>query len=499
MGAYPASVYDDANSRILKSILRLGITTFVCLQHECVGAWLLNSCMRAQHAWRVAPELVNARAHTTTTPPPSRRYQHERVHEWEWREGRKLRPYIYDAIKLVDTLPHDFFADKGKPGGLEFVHFPIVDCATAHDTSVLRLARDLSARLARGEVMYLHCWGGHGRTGTVVSIMLGLLYGLSAKDAMHWVQYTHDLRAAPMGVSSPQTETQRTQVMRVLGSLRLVPLQQLAAQAAEGSLDSSYESAQGDGPGSEHAQPQTPLPPQLPLALSLRGSLESDAMWSPRSLAPPVVLAQASAPAAPALSAGIGRTGGRSRGSSPSAGPSHAGSGGHSRGSSPSAGLRRGGERSRSNSPSAARGRLGSGPSQTELHARALRASVSTPTAPAAAMQVGRGADLRGWPHLQPAAASRGSAHETAPAPSAPSSHAPLADASGQPQGDGASGCSSAHAAALLLDSHPQRRGGYAGGGADASPEAGVPGVSSGAAHSHFPAGATRVQSRAGE
>ena len=34
VGAYPASVYDDANARILSGILKLGITTFVCLQQE---------------------------------------------------------------------------------------------------------------------------------------------------------------------------------------------------------------------------------------------------------------------------------------------------------------------------------------------------------------------------------------------------------------------------------------------------------------------------------
>ncbi len=34
--------------------------------------------------------------------------------------------------------------------------FPIVDCAIANDASVLQLAYDLVARLARGENMYLH-------------------------------------------------------------------------------------------------------------------------------------------------------------------------------------------------------------------------------------------------------------------------------------------------------------------------------------------------------
>ena len=93
----------------------MGVTTFVCLQQE---------------------------------------YQHDGVSEVDWREGRKLRPYIFDAIKIVDSLPASFFP-SGKITGLDFVHFPIQDCAIAHDASVLQLARDLCDRLTKGEVIYL--------------------------------------------------------------------------------------------------------------------------------------------------------------------------------------------------------------------------------------------------------------------------------------------------------------------------------------------------------
>ena len=161
VGAYPSSVHDATNTSILSSILRLGATTFVCLQQE---------------------------------------YQHEGVLEHEWRSGAKLRPYIFDAIKLIDKLPASFFpADRGKPSGLEFVHFPIQgachprthstphahrpipfsprppsrklnlpapheallsfsDCSIANDSSVLQLARDLVKRLVRGETMYLRAF-----------------------------------------------------------------------------------------------------------------------------------------------------------------------------------------------------------------------------------------------------------------------------------------------------------------------------------------------------
>ena len=69
--------------------------------------------------------------------------------EFEWRTGVKLRPYIFDAIKLVDTLPLSAFPSGARPDGLEFVHFPIVDCAIANDSSVLQVRRTLRPALGR--------------------------------------------------------------------------------------------------------------------------------------------------------------------------------------------------------------------------------------------------------------------------------------------------------------------------------------------------------------
>jgi protein-tyrosine phosphatase len=245
VGAYPSSTNDLANAQLLTSILRLGVTTFVCLQQE---------------------------------------YQHEGVTESQWRSGEKLRPYIFDAIRLVDALPDSFFTTttvrglipRGKPDGLEFVHFPIVDCSIANDASVLQLCHDLSQRLLKGEVMYLHCWGGHGRTGTVVSIMLGLLYGLSPLDAMRWVQFCHDLRVAPMGTASPQTETQRQQVIRVLNAVRQAQIVHSGVSSGAGasgySTSSHSNNNNNNGELSRHS-PRTLLSPQPAVSGARSGSL----------------------------------------------------------------------------------------------------------------------------------------------------------------------------------------------------------------------------------
>ncbi|CAM9989589.1 unnamed protein product [Choristocarpus tenellus] len=186
VGAYPASMEDNHHAHLLCSILLQGVSTFVCLQQE---------------------------------------YLAEGVTEKMWRSGDALRPYYQDVLQLLRKLQELRKCDPmvyptiTEPDKTDFVHFPIVDCNVADDTKVLLLAANLADRVAKGEVMYLHCWGGHGRTGTVVSIMLHLMYGLDAKESMDRCQFVHDVRRIPINVGSPQTEGQRQQVQRVVQQL----------------------------------------------------------------------------------------------------------------------------------------------------------------------------------------------------------------------------------------------------------------------------------------
>lgn len=99
-----------------------------------------------------------------------------------WREGLALRPYFEDVQHivankgLIPALRDHKIVDYEN---LSFEHCPIIDCGITDDSKVLELARKLVNDISVGEVIYLHCWGGHGRTGTVVSIMLHIMYGVS--------------------------------------------------------------------------------------------------------------------------------------------------------------------------------------------------------------------------------------------------------------------------------------------------------------------------------
>lgn len=182
-GAYPGSMDDRIHRNQLSLILKSGVTTFICTQAE------------------YDPNATEA----------------------EWRRCQKLRPYFQDAIDIIRSSKQsrsraNMF--KQNPEDLQFVYFPIIDQDVAPDKDFIMLIHDLLARLDRGEKFYLHCWGGHGRTGTVAAVLLGLLYDITPREALNRVQKYHDVRLEAaqyrMKIDSPQRPSQRAQVRRVL-------------------------------------------------------------------------------------------------------------------------------------------------------------------------------------------------------------------------------------------------------------------------------------------
>jgi len=46
------------------------------------------------------------------------------------------------------------------------------------------IVTNLQERLTRGDCIYLHCWGGRGRVGTVAACLLAAMYGCVARVAV---------------------------------------------------------------------------------------------------------------------------------------------------------------------------------------------------------------------------------------------------------------------------------------------------------------------------
>jgi len=159
-GEYPGKSDDRVHVNTLTTFMRIGITTYVCLQEEL--------------------ELVKL---------------------------SHFRPYFDDYHKMV--------AQEGKNMAY-FLQFPIEDGGEAsNDSELLAFVEGLVGRIKTGEKLYIHCWAGRGRTGIVVACLLGILYSLPAGEALQRTNLYFHHRSICFG-DSPEYYPQRMQVFRVL-------------------------------------------------------------------------------------------------------------------------------------------------------------------------------------------------------------------------------------------------------------------------------------------
>ncbi|CAF1340909.1 unnamed protein product [Rotaria sordida] len=100
---------------------------------------------------------------------------------------------------------------------IEFISFPIRDQSVHQDNQrVLDFCLELCDRIKRGQVVLVHCWGGHGRTGTIISIIIGILFNLNSEEAISMNRRLHDQRIRTNGIPSPETKSQLDQIRIVL-------------------------------------------------------------------------------------------------------------------------------------------------------------------------------------------------------------------------------------------------------------------------------------------
>ena len=64
------------------------------------------------------------------------------------------------------------------PEGIRYARFPIPDCGVIADDGYDEILAHLRAEIAEGRTVFVHCWGGKGRTGTVVGLWLIEEHGL---------------------------------------------------------------------------------------------------------------------------------------------------------------------------------------------------------------------------------------------------------------------------------------------------------------------------------
>ena len=102
------------------------------------------------------------------------------------------------------------------PHDIEFLSLPIPDSFVTTDDIVMKFVSDevIPRIMNSSKKILVHCFGGHGRTGTISAIALSHLYQLNAQDSLDRVSKAHACRKPPRG-RAPQTNTQFEQVKRL--------------------------------------------------------------------------------------------------------------------------------------------------------------------------------------------------------------------------------------------------------------------------------------------
>eukprot|EP00929_Paragymnodinium_shiwhaense_P078213 TRINITY_DN40503_c0_g2_i2.p1 TRINITY_DN40503_c0_g2~~TRINITY_DN40503_c0_g2_i2.p1 ORF type:complete len:314 (-),score=50.57 TRINITY_DN40503_c0_g2_i2:782-1723(-) len=91
---------------------------------------------------------------------------------------------------------------------LHFLHEPCANFRAQCYDDLERLVLNLASRVSEGQVIYVHCRGGRGRSAVVAACLLAYVYKLSAEDAKQRVQHGYDSREYDNS-ASPESASQR--------------------------------------------------------------------------------------------------------------------------------------------------------------------------------------------------------------------------------------------------------------------------------------------------
>ncbi|NDE13741.1 hypothetical protein EBZ80_02305 [bacterium] len=132
------------------------------------------------------------------------------------------------VVAVVDLTAESEKTEKGLPvyesllpPSIACLAYPIPDNGVPHDEpgfrSFLRIVRDVVRTLGEKEKIYIHCKGGHGRSGMVVACLLCELTGMSPDAALRETTEAHaarkNLREKWRQLRCPQNFRQRKVVM----------------------------------------------------------------------------------------------------------------------------------------------------------------------------------------------------------------------------------------------------------------------------------------------
>jgi protein-tyrosine phosphatase len=101
------------------------------------------------------------------------------------------------------------------PQGIDYLTFPIEDRGIANDQKLITFIDLLVDLLQTGKKRYIHCYGGHGRTGIIVSLLMSRYFKIDIEVALAMIRKSHRQREVNALKKTPQGKIQIEQVKRV--------------------------------------------------------------------------------------------------------------------------------------------------------------------------------------------------------------------------------------------------------------------------------------------
>ena len=139
---------------------------------------------------------------------------------YEDKARRKLRQFLSAKVSFVLDLTEKGELEPYAPllqeeaAALEYAiehrRMPIPDLHTPTPDEMKRILNTIDTALKAGHVVYVHCYGGIGRTGTVIGCYL-VQHNMSGEEALNEIARLR--QSTPDGWKrSPETEAQREMV-----------------------------------------------------------------------------------------------------------------------------------------------------------------------------------------------------------------------------------------------------------------------------------------------
>ena len=109
------------------------------------------------------------------------------------------------------------YRDEKNRKGIEYYNYPITDGKTISDEKMLEIGKKVVKFVEKGKKVYIHCLGGHGRTGVLAGIVLHLLNpDMTYKEVVQELNIKHKTRKYKPNMNTPQQSGQFNQLHRII-------------------------------------------------------------------------------------------------------------------------------------------------------------------------------------------------------------------------------------------------------------------------------------------